>query len=199
MLVVFRNVGMVAGHTGKIIHRRIPIDYLIHVAAEAVRSRVNAAESKQPVENSGEAEIQIGGMGSTQAASEGDNAGIAIPAVSCVHHIPHEGRQFIHNKVNPLLIPADAPVSITVSIRPGFRIDGVNGEHHHLPGVNEGSPGIRHVEIFKVEESTVLTGDKQHRSAGVTVDLDFHVPTQCRAVLLKVLRFHTASSFRCDI
>ena len=199
MLVVFRNVGMFTGHAGKIIHRRIPIDYFIHVATEAVRSRVNAAEGKQPIEDPGEAEIQIGGVGSTQAASEGDNARIAIPAVPDVHHISHEGCQFIHNKVNPLLIPADAPVSVPISIRPGFRIDGVNGEHHHLPGVNEGSPGIRHVEIFKVEESTILTGDKQHRSAGMAVDLDFHVPTQCRAVLLKVLRFHTASSFRCDI
>ena len=95
----------------------------------------------------------------------------------------------------PLLIAADAPVGIALCVRPGFLIHGVDGKHHDLPGLDPRGKGVGHVEVFKIEESAVLTGNIQHRAACVAVKLALHIPSQLRAVLLEILHLHGVSSF----
>jgi len=51
------------------------------------------------------------------------------------------------------------------------------------------------VEVLKIEEAAILTGDVQHRAACVAVDLALHVAAQSRAVILEILHFHGVSSF----
>ena len=49
------------------------------------------------------------------------------------------------------------------------------------------------MEVLKVEKTAILTGDKEHGAACVAVDLAFHLPAQCGAVILEVLCFHLVS------
>ena len=49
------------------------------------------------------------------------------------------------------------------------------------------------MEVLKVEETAILTGNKEHGAACVAVDLAFHLPAQCGAVILEVLCFHLVS------
>ena len=53
---------------------------------------------------------------------------------------------------------------------------------------------MEHFEILKVEEPAALAGDEQNGLAGVTIDLEFHVPSQIAAVVLKITYFHTVTS-----
>ena len=190
VVIVALDVGVIGGHPGQIIDGRIAVDFLVHVAVKAVGSGVDAAEGQQPVKEVREAEKQVGRVQRAQAAPEGDDAGISLPAVEPVGLAADEGDGLAGDEVHPLLMAADAPVGIAALVGPGFAVNGVDGKDHHATGVDPGGPGVGHVEIFKVIEAAVLTGDEQHRPPRVAVALDLHVAPQRRAVLPVILRLH---------
>ena len=47
-----------------------------------------------------------------------------------------------------------------------------------------------YAKIFEIKKPPILTRDKEHRSALVSIDLAFHVPPQGRTVFFSVLYFH---------
>jgi hypothetical protein len=53
------------------------------------------------------------------------------------------------------------------------------------------------MEVLKIEEATVLTGDIEHRAACMAVNFALHIAAQRRAVVLEILHFHGDSSFGC--
>ena len=134
-------------------------------------------------------------MGGAQTATKGDDAGQVAPAVALLRQMLKHRGDLAGDVVQPLFIAADAPIGVALCVRPGFLIHGVDGKHHDLPGLDPRGKGIGHVEVFKIEKTAVLTGDIQHRAAGVAVKLALHIPSQFRAVLLEILHLHGVSSF----
>ena len=57
-------------------------------------------------------------------------------------------------------------------------IDGIDGEHHDFARVDVRTENVVHMEVFKVEETTCLTGDEENGLAAVTVNLEFHIAVQ---------------------
>ena len=190
VLVVALDVGMIRRHSGQVIDRGVAVDLLVHVAVKAVGGGVDAAEGQQPVKEVRKAEKQVGCVQRAQAAPKGDNAGISLPAVEPVGLAADEGDGLAGDEVHPLLMAADAPVGIAALVGPGFAVNGVDGKDHHATGVDPGGPGVGHVEVFKVIEAAVLTGDEQHRPPRMAVALDLHVAPQRGAVLPVILRLH---------
>ena len=133
-------------------------------------------------------------MGRAEAAAEGDDAGQVIPAVALLGQIAQLGDSFVHDIMQPLLIPADAPVRVAIGVRPGLLVQRVDGHDHELARLDPGCKGVGHVEVLEVEEASVLTGDVQHRPSPVSVDFALHLPAQRRAVFLEILHLHMLSS-----
>ena len=187
------HIGVIGGEVGHIVHGGVLVDHLVHVIAKAVFCGVDAAEGQTTIEKIGEPQVEVDGMGRAQAAAKGDHAGEAVPAVALLGDILDLGHNFLHDVADPLLIAADPPVGVAVGVGPGLLIDGVDGDDHDLPGFDPRSQRTGHVEVLKVEETAILTGDKEHRAACVAVDLALHLPAQCGAVILEVLCFHLVS------
>ena len=188
------HIGVIGGEVGHIVHGGVLVDHLVHVIAKAVFCGVDAAEGQTTIEKIGEPQVEVDGMGRAQAAAKGDHAGEAVPAVALLGDILDLGHNFLHDIADPLLIAADPPVGVAVGVGPGLLIDGVDGDDHDLPGFDPRSQRTGHVEVLKVEETAILTGDKEHGAACVAVDLAFHLPAQCGAVILEVLCFHVVPS-----
>ena len=126
----------------------------------------------------------------TKTASKHHDPRIARPAVPLVDYLTHKRNHLICNILKPLFVAPDSPVWITVRIRPGLLIDRIYGKHHHFTGFQPRTPGICHMKIFEIKKPPILTRDKEHRSALVSIDLAFHVPPQGRTVFFSVLYFH---------
>ena len=126
-------------------------------------------------------------MGGTQTAAKGNDAGQVVPAVALLSQILDLGHSLLHDVAQPLLIAADAPIGVTLRVGPCLLVHGVDGEDHDLPGLDPRGKGIVHVEVLKIEEAAILTGDVQHRAACVAVDLALHVAAQRRTVILEIL------------
>lgn len=129
-------------------------------------------------------------MGRAETAPKGDDAGRAVPAVPLAGDLLDLGHGLLHDVADPLLVAADAPVGVAAGVRPRFLVDGVDGNDHHLTGLDPRGQRIGHVEILKVEEAAVLTGDVKHRAARMAVDLALHLAAESGAVILKILHFH---------
>jgi len=86
-------------------------------------------------------------------------------------------------------------VGVALRVGPGLLVHGINGDHHDLTSIDPWGKGVGHVEVLKIEEAAILTGDVQHRAACVAVNFALHVAAQRRAVVLKILHFHGVSSF----
>ena len=190
VVVVALDVGMVRRHALQIVHGRVAVDLLVHVAVKAIGGGIDAAKGQQPVKEVGKAEKQIGRVQRAQAAPEGDDAGVALPAVEPVGFAAHEGDQLAGDEGHPLLMAADAPVGVAALVGPGFGVEGVDGKDHRASAFDPGSPGVGHVKVFKIIKAPVLAGDEKNRPASVAVALDLHVAPQGGAVLLVVGRLH---------
>ena len=134
-------------------------------------------------------------MGGTQTAAKGNDTGQVVPAVALLGQILDLGHSLLHNIAQPLLIAANAPIGIALRVGPGLLVHGINGDHHDLTSIDPWGKGVGHVEVLKIEEAAILTGDVQHRAACVAVNFALHVAAQRRAVVLKILHFHGVSSF----
>ena len=126
-------------------------------------------------------------MGSPQAAPEGENPVLPGP-------VEHTGGHLLGKVIHPLLMPPRPPIGLPGLVRPGLPVDGVHRKDDNLAGFDPGGHGFGHVEVAKVEEAAVLTGDIQHRPAGVAVDHALHIPPQGGAVIGEILRFHRKTS-----
>ena len=124
-----------------------------------------------------------------------DDAGQVVPAVALLGQAADLGHDLVHDVVQPLLIAADAPVGVAVGVGPGLLVQRVDGKHHDLAGLDPRGQGVGHVEVLKVKEPAVLTGDVQHGPACMAVDLALHIPAKGGAVILEILHFHSGSSF----
>ena len=189
------HIGVILREVLHVVHRGVHVHQLVHIVAKAVVSSVDAAECQTAAEDIRAAQIQVYRVGGAQTAPEGDDAGQVAPAVALLRQMLKHRSDLAGDVAQPLLIAADAPVGIALCVRPGFLIHGVDGKHHDLPGLDPRGKGIGHVEVFKIEESAVLTGNIQHRAACVAVKLALHIPSQFRAVLLEILHLHGVSSF----
>ena len=187
------HIGVILREVDHVIHRGVHIDQLIHIIAEAVVGGVDAAEGQTAAEDVREAEIQIDGMGRAQTASKGDDARFVVPAVPLAGDVADLGHGFLHDVADPLLIAADAPVGVAVRVGPGLLVDGVDGEDHHLTGLDPRGQRIGHVEVLEVKKPAILAGDVEHRPAGVAIDLALHLAAERGAVILKILHFHRGS------
>ena len=85
---------------------------------------------------------------------------------------------------------ADAPARVTVCIGPGLCINGIHRKNGDFPGVDPWCPYIRHLEVFKVEKTSVLAGNKQDRLSAMTVQFAFHILAKCGTVIFKILYIH---------
>ena len=130
-------------------------------------------------------------MSSPQTAPKHHDSGISAPSIAIIDHISHKWNQLIRNIVQPLFVSADPPVRISLGIRPGLLIDGVDGKYHDFPRLDPRRPGICHVEIFKIVKPSILTGNKKHRPALVTIYFTLHVTPKSRAVAFVIIHFHT--------
>ena len=110
------HVGMVLREVGHVIHGGVHVDQLVHVIAKAVGRRVDAAEGQTAAEDVRAAEIQVDGMGGTQTAAKGDDAGVSVPAVPLPGDLLELGHGLVHDVVEPLLVAADAPVGVAVGV-----------------------------------------------------------------------------------
>ena len=104
------------------------------------------------------------------------------------------GNQLVHNVVEVALVVFDAPAVVGAHGGPGLVIDGVGTVDGTLAGLNPGGPGGGHIVPLKVEETAALAGEKQNGLSVGAVDLEFHVPSQIAAVVLKITYFHTVTS-----
>ena len=186
---------MVGGEVPHIVHGRVLVHQLVHVVAEAIVGGVDAAERQTAAEDVRSAQIQVDCVGGTQTAAKGDDAGQVVPAVALLGQAADLGHGLVHDVVQPLLIAADAPVGVAVGVGPGLLVQRVDGKHHDLAGLDPRGQGVGHVEVLKVKEPAVLTGDVQHGAACMAVDLALHIPAKGGAVILKILHFHSGSSF----
>ena len=189
------HIGVILREVLHVVHGGVHVHQLVHIVAKAVVSSVDAAECQTAAEDIRAAQIQVYRVGGAQTAPEGDDAGQVAPAVALLRQMLKHRSDLAGDVAQPLLIAADAPVGVALCVRPCFLIHGVDGKHHDLPGLDPRGKGVGHVEVFKIEESAVLTGDIQHRAACVAVKLALHIPAQFRAVLLEILHLHGVSSF----
>ncbi len=67
------------------------------------------------------------------------------------------------------------------------------------PDFDPRSKGTGHVEVLKVEEAAILTGDIEHGAACMAVDLALHLSAQCGTVILKILHFHRGYLLLCPL
>ena len=74
--VVLLDVRVIRRHAAQVMNRAVLVNKLVHVTGEAVLGCVNSRHGQQPVEQIGEAEIQIGGVGRAQAAAEDKKFGL---------------------------------------------------------------------------------------------------------------------------
>lgn len=94
----------------------------------------------------------------------------------------------------PVFVAADAKARITVCIGPGLSINGIHRKNGDFPGVDPGCPYIRHMEVFKIEKTSVLAWDKQDWLSAVTVQFAFHIPAECWTIIFKILYVHMEKS-----
>ena len=69
-------------------------------------------------------------------------------------------------------------------------INSVDWENHNFSGINPWSPHIRHVEVLKIIEASILTRNKEDRATGVPVDFTFHILVERSAILFEVVCMH---------
>ena len=189
------HVGVILREVLHVVHGRVHVHQLVHIIAEAIVGRVDAAEGQTAAEHIRAAQVQVDRMGSAQTAAKGNDTGQVVPAVALLGHILDLGHSLLHDIAQPLLIAANAPIGVTLRVGPGLLVHGINGDHHDLTGIDPRGKGVGHVEVLKIEEAAILTGDVQHRAACVAVNFALHVAAQRRAVVLKILHFHGVSSF----
>ena len=66
---------------------------------------------------------------------------------------------------------SDPVIRITVLIGPGLRIDRIDRKDDAFALINPRRKSIRQMKILKVEESSILAGNEQDRSAMMAVYL----------------------------
>ena len=129
-------------------------------------------------------------MGSTKTASKSNDSFVSIIGLTFSHFCMDKRNHLIGEIAEPVFVATDTPAWIAVCVGPGLCINGIHRENGDFSGIDPWCPDIRHVEVFKVEKTSVLTGDKQDRLSAMTVQFAFHIPTECGTVIFKILYVH---------
>ena len=184
---------MVGGKIGKVQHGAVVVDQIVTVVAEEILVVIKAGDGKAAVKQIRPAVVKVCRVHGAHGAAKDQN--VLVEAVPLSAQVENVGHQLLGDVAEPFLVILDAPAIVCPLGSPGFVVDAVGRVNGALPALNPGRPGVHHFEVLKVKKPAALTGNKQHRLSGMTVNLELHIPLQMTAVVLEVTNFHRISLF----
>ena len=180
VVVVHINIGMVRGHIGDEIHRRVVVHQVVHIPAKEIPCVVKAAHADATVKGIRPPQRHNAGMGGPHAASGGHQ--LEAAAIDLVD----AGNQLIDNIAEIPFLHLGPVAGVSVGIGPALQVHTVHAEKLELPLLNPGGGDVGHLKAFKVKEPSVLAGEHDTGLAALAVDLEFHIPLKAVAVFLIV-------------
>lgn len=189
--VVLRDKRMIVGQLRHVVRRRIQVDDLVRIVAEAVGRVINAAQREAAVEQIGKPEIQVQRVACAHGAAEGHKPRVALPAVLLIRVRADERHDLARDIVDPAFVLPDAAIRVAVPVAPGLDVDRVDRKDEDFPAVDPFGQGVRHAEVLEIVEPAVLAGNEQHRLARMSVDLHGHLAAEIVAVKIIIVHFHT--------
>ena len=178
------QVVMVVRHPGEEVERGVVVHQLVAVVAEEKAGVIQTAQGDESVEYVRPAEEEVAGVVSAHGTACGHEC-LAIPALL--------GNDLVNDVMEPTLMLFNPPSGISFSIAPGLPVDAVHADQTYFPGLDVIGDAAHHSHILVVEKPSVLRRKHQDGLALVPIGLVFHLPAQCRAVSLYIIRQHSGA------
>ena len=187
---VLRQQGVIGGHVADEIGGGVVVDLHIGVVLEEILGVEQAAQRQAAAKQMGEAEIEVDTVVAAHAGAGEHYLTGVVHAVGFGVDLVQAGQELLADVLDPLLVPHDAGVLVTVGGAPGLLVYAGNAEQLQLAVFDLVSYGIHHAAALEVKELTVLAGEDDEGQAGVAVNLELHVTLQIVRIFLVVLGMH---------